>query len=455
MLSNSLFKVLGFTAFGESHGPAFGLVIEDILPGVVFPLEEIQQALNQRKAKKNICSTSRLEEDKIVVLSGVFNGKTTGMPICILVYNKEFKTEDYDDLHDVFRPGHADLALFKKFKIYDYRGGGRASGRETISRVIAGSLMEDILKDIHIISYPVRIGKHKAEILNEDFIKKNFLSWPDESNYEKLLDYLAKIRQSGNSIGGIVHVVIRNLPSGLGDPVFQKLDANLAQGVVSVGGVKGIEFGKGFQLSELLGSEANPVLTHQDVKDDITNISEDSMGGIYGGISIGREINFNYVVKPVPSIKKEQRSMNFYGQSRKISIQGNHDTCLIPRIMPAVESMIKLVLADALSYQKLVQAKACDLQSLREKLDKIDEDLILALYRRKKISEKISETKFHKNMKIEDKSREDVILARLLKMGSDLELDRNFIREVWSNIFENSKKMQNEHVGSLNRQDRK
>lgn len=433
MRSNSYNKYYGITTFGESHGKAIGVVIEDVKPGILFPFKKIQKLLNERKPGKGKFSTTRKEQDELQVLSGIFNDRTTGLPICMLIYNKNFKSEDYDHLKNIFRPGHADISYYKKFKIYDHRGGGRASGRETISRVAASGLITDLLGDISINIYPVKIGKFT--ISEEDLTFCNHLNWHDRSNYDQLEKYLKKIKSEGNSIGGILQVKINNIPAGLGDPVFEKLDANLAKAIVSIGSVKGIEFGDGFSLAALKGDLANDEM---DKNGFITNHS----GGILGGISTGSELTFRFVVKPTSSINISQKTITKDNKQIKFKSSGRHDTCIIPRIIPVAKAMIKLVLADAKAYQKLIDNKSHTLSDYREMIDKIDEELLIAISRRQKISELIGRYKKKHDLSTEDSKRENDLLQNIKTKANMWNLDSQLIKKIWKILLENSKKIQ-------------
>ncbi len=433
MKSNSFGRYFGITTFGESHGPAIGVVIEDVKSGIEFPLDEIQEALDSRKPGKRQFTSSRKEEDKIVVLSGVFEGKTTGMPICLVVYNKDARSEDYEHLKNLFRPGHADYTYFRKFKIYDYRGGGRASGRETISRVAASGLVEDLIKNININCYPVQIGKFILK--NHDLNFQNDLYWPDKTNFEELQNYLDSIQKKGNSVGGIVEVQIENLPAGLGNPIFEKLDANLTKAILSIGSVKGIEFGDGFNLANLKGSEANDQINKNGF---LSNHS----GGILGGISTGQNLIFRFVVKPTSSINIPQKTITKNGKEVSFISKGRHDTCIIPRIIPVAKAMVKLVLADAISYQKLIENQYLNLMDYREAIDKIDEDILIALCRRKEISELIGKFKEEKNIEIEDYEREKELLNNLKEKAKIWNLKKDFVEKIWKMIITESKKNQ-------------
>jgi len=433
MKSNSYDKFYGITTFGESHGKVIGVVIEDVKPGIKFPLNKIQDALHKRRPGKGEYSSARSEEDEIQVLSGMLDGVTTGMPICLVVYNKDAESKDYEHLKDLFRPGHADYSYFKKFKIYDHRGGGRASGRETISRVAAAGLVEDITDGININIYPVKIGKF--EISEFDASIQNELSWHDRSNYNDLIEYLDKIKEEENSIGGIVEVRITSIPAGLGDPVFEKLDANLAKAILSIGAVKGIEFGDGFKLAALTGSKANDQMNKN-------GFISNHHGGILGGISTGNDLIFRFAVKPTSSINKLQKTVTINNEEIEFSSQGRHDTCIIPRIIPVAEAMIKLVLADALSYQKLIANETLQLSDYREAIDKIDEDILTALGRRQKISEQIGKFKQENNLQIENKDREKELFSQLEQKAKLWNIDGFVVLKIWQIIISESKNKQ-------------
>jgi len=433
MKSNSYNKYIGITAFGESHGKAIGVVIEDVKAGIAFPIEEIRIALNERKPGRGTFSSSRKESDTIQVLSGVFEGKTTGMPICLMVNNEDARSKDYEHLKDLFRPGHADFSYFSKFKIYDYRGGGRASGRETISRVAAAGLVTDVLTGINIKIYPIKIGKLETTDIDHTFL--NELSWHDRKNFGELTKYLSDVKTEGNSVGGIIEVMISNIPAGLGDPVFEKLDANLAKAIVSIGAVKGIEFGEGFKFAELKGNETNDQMDNNGF---ITNKS----GGILGGISTGNNLSLRFVVKPTPSINILQKTITKGNKEVSFRSLGRHDTCIIPRIIPVAKAMIKLVLADAISYQKLISSDKLNLIDYREAIDKIDEDILIALGRRQKISELIGKFKQENNLQIENINREEKLLLGLKEKAKLWNIDESLITKIWQIIILESKKKQ-------------
>jgi len=433
MRSNHWESWLGITSFGESHGKAIGVVLEDIKPGIKFPLQQIQQELNERKPGKGKYSTLRNEADRLEVISGVLNGLTTGMPICLMVYNTDQRSTDYEAIKNIFRPGHADYSFFQKFKIYDYRGGGRASGRETISRIAASGLTEDLLTGIKIDVYPCQIATITATAFDPEF--KNELSWRDRTTYTGIIQLLDKAKESGNSIGGIVECRISNVPAGLGDPVFEKLDANLAKALISIGSVKGIEFGSGFELSRLTGSEANDQMRD-------SGFLSNKAGGILGGISTGQDIVFRFAVKPTPSVKLPQSTVDINNETQILELNGRFDTCIIPRILPVARAMVKLVLADAVSYQNLVSNNSLDLSLLREGIDKIDEDILIALRRRSSLAQKIGEYKKQNQLPVKDEEREIQLLNDLRLKAEKLQLDPEIILNIWKLMINEARKMQ-------------
>ncbi|MBN1326974.1 MAG: chorismate synthase [Candidatus Cloacimonetes bacterium] len=433
MKSDSFGRYFGITTFGESHGPAIGVVLEDIKPGIEFPEEEIRKVLRERRPGKGQFSSERDENDDLVILSGIFEGRTTGTPICLIVFNHDHRPEDYNAIRNIFRPGHGDYCFYKKFKIYDYRGGGRASGRETLARVAAGEMVNHLLGNIEIALYPVQIGHFQANEVDLSF--ENELHWPDRSNYQQLSTFLTDLKKQGDSCGGIIQAIIRNVPVGLGDPVFEKLDANLAKAILSIGSVKGIEFGIGFQMADRKGSETNDEMSSG-------GFLSNNSGGITAGISTGQEVRFRFLVKPTPSIRKTQNTMTTSGESIRFSVNGRHDTVIIPRIIPVARAMIKLVLADAISHQNLLTEKPADLSILREVIEKIDEDLLLCLYRRKQISQNIGSLKKNQELPVSDPAREKELFQQLQEKASELDLDQDFVKEIWDRIFTYSRDLQ-------------
>lgn len=344
MGGNTFGSIFSLTSFGESHGKALGVVVDGCPSNIPICMEDFMQDLARRSPKSDIrgafeallCSKRR-EDDKCEVLSGIFKGLTLGTPIAIIVRNKDASPSSYEDLQNVYRPGHADHTYQKKFGHVMSSGGGRASGRETVSRVLGGTvarkLLEKIAKDKNMPS--VRIETQLKEIAG---IKLNSSKCKDERLPSDALEYIKKTQNEGDSIGAILECNIYNVQAGLGEPVFCKLEAILSQGIMSIGGIKGIEFGSGFRGSGFLGSKQNSIETHHN-------------GGIFGGISSGEAITLSVALKPPPSIKKMQKAYTKDGKITMISIEGRHDMCLYPRIVPVIEAMIYVSLADATLLQ--------------------------------------------------------------------------------------------------------
>ena len=348
------FKV---TTFGESHGIGLGCIIDGCPAGLEINEEIIQRALDRRKpgangtdGKLNVAVTARKEPDKVEILSGLFEGKTTGTAIALEIRNTSQHSADYGNLATTFRPGHADFTYDAKYGNRDYRGGGRSSGRETAARVAAGAVAQEFLrtKGIKITAYTIRAAGIAAQKRNFDEIEQNALRAPDNEAAEKMQARIEEIRKNGDSTGGIIECVVKGCPVGLGEPVFDKLDAELAKAMLSIGAVKGFEIGDGFAAADSFGSTNNDCMH---VENGNPAFDTNHAGGILGGISTGKEIIFRIAVKPVPSIFKPQETItkNADGtfENTTLEIKGRHDICLCPRIVPVVEAMTALVLADA------------------------------------------------------------------------------------------------------------
>lgn len=344
---SSFGELVRVTTFGESHGPAVGCVLDGVSPGIPLEPEDVQYELDRRRPGQSAVSTQRKESDKVKFLSGVFEGRTTGHPICMVVMNEDHQSSAYNDLRDLFRPGHADFTFWRKYGLRDHRGGGRSSGRETIGRVASGAVAKRILleKDVTITAFAEEIGSVRGVKEDFSFIEKNPVRAADPDMVEKMQKAIFNAQEKKDSVGGIVKIVVTGLPEGLGDPVFFKLDARLASAWMSLGAVKGIEFGSGFLAARLTGSTNNDQMTPDTFE---TNNS----GGILGGISNGDDIIARIAVKPTPSIAAQQHTIDKSGNPRDIEVLGRHDPCIVPRIIPVVESMTALVLLDAWEIQE-------------------------------------------------------------------------------------------------------
>lgn len=340
-------QYLKIATFGESHGPAVGVVIDGTPAGVPVDEARIQRELDRRRPGTSSFVSPRKEPDQAQILSGVVAGRSTGGPIAVLVHNRDARSQAYESIKDLFRPGHADYTYFKKYGLPPQPGGGRSSGRETVGRVAAGAVAKAILEPYGVViqAYTVAVGTVRARRVDSDFARGNPLLAADPDLAEAMAEVVLVARGDGDSVGGVVEVAATGVPLGLGDPVFDKLDARLAGAVLSIGGVKGVEFGDGFALAEMRGSEANDPITSEGF---LTNHA----GGVLGGISTGQPIVFRLAVKPTASISKPQATIDLEGRDRTITIEGRHDPCLCPRIGPVAEAMTALVLADALLEQK-------------------------------------------------------------------------------------------------------
>jgi chorismate synthase len=350
MPGNTFGTVFRVTTWGESHGPALGAVIDGCPPGLTLSAENINEELAWRKSRDTRVSTSRREPDQAEVLSGVFEGQTTGTPISLVIYNRDVDSSAYDQLKDLFRPGHADYTYWRKYGIRDRRGGGRASGRETVARVAAGAVAKKILDQsgINVFAYTLALGGIRAQKMDFQEIYQNTLFCPDPEAVPLIMQRLHQVKEAGDSVGGVVEVRAQGCPSGLGEPVFAKLDAALAGALMGIGAVKGVEIGSGFAAAEMLGSEHNDPLTPG-------GFASNNAGGILGGISNGAEIVARVAVKPISSIEIEQQTITEQGESVNLSVKGRHDVSAIPRIVPVCTAMVRLVLVDMLLQQKAIR----------------------------------------------------------------------------------------------------
>lgn len=349
MAGNTFGKIFSISTFGESHGAAIGLVLDGCIPNLEVDLDLIRADLKRRKPGQSALSSSRNEEDEFEIISGVFDGKTLGTPICVLVRNKDARSEDYTALKDVYRPSHADFTYQAKYGIRDYRGGGRQSARETIARVIAGSFAKMILAKlgVEIQAYVSQVHTVKLEkpFQELDLVRTetNAVRCPDDAVAKQMEEAILTAKASGDTLGGVVSCIIKNVPIGLGEPVFDKLNADLAKAMFSINAVKGFDLGSGFDAVTMKGSEHNDAFEMQDGKIHATsNLS----GGIQGGISNGENIYFRVAFKPVSSIAMEQNSVNASHEAVKFTIDGRHDPCVVPRAVPIVEAMAAIVLVD-------------------------------------------------------------------------------------------------------------
>ncbi|MBN1491542.1 MAG: chorismate synthase [Phycisphaerae bacterium] len=341
MAGSSFGQFFRVTTFGESHGPAIGVIVDGVTPGLELDVAAIQHELDRRRPGQSSVTTQRKEPDTVEILSGVFEGRTTGAPIAMVVGNKDAKSSHYDAIKNLFRPGHADYTYLKKYGLRDHRGGGRASARETAMRVAAGAIARQLLakRGVTITAYTLRAGGVACQSVDLDEIERNPMRACDAAAVAEMVKRVEHARSQGDSIGGVIECRIEGVPAGLGEPIFDRLDAELAKAILSIPATKGIEFGAGFAAADMTGAEHNDELTP-------SGFATNNAGGILGGISNGDEIVFRVVIKPTSSISRPQRTLDTAGEPAEIRTKGRHDPCLCPRAVPVVEAMAALVLED-------------------------------------------------------------------------------------------------------------
>ncbi len=351
MAGNSFGNIFKLSTFGESHGKALGGVIDGCPAGVELDFVTINKELNRRRPGQSEIVTQRKEDDSVEFLSGIFEGKTTGTPIGFIIVNKDQKSKDYSHIQNSYRPSHADFVYDKKYGFRDYRGGGRSSARETVVRVVAGSIAKMLLKDVKINAFVSSVGEitydYQNSKVNFDKIEDSIVRCPDKKTSEEMISLIKSIKKNGDTVGGVISCIIRGVPVGLGEPVFNKLHAELGRAMLSINAVKGFEFGSGFKGSSMKGSE------HNDSFNADGTTKTNRSGGIQGGISNGMDIYFNVAFKPVSTIMRDQDSIDSDGNEVKVKGKGRHDPCVVPRAVPIVEAMSALVLADYLLLNRL------------------------------------------------------------------------------------------------------
>ncbi len=355
MPGNSFGRLFQITTWGESHGPALGVIIDGCPAGLEISEEEIQYELDRRRPGQSKVTTQRKEPDKVEILSGVFEGKTLGTPISIMIKNVDVISKSYEDIKDTYRPGHADYTYDVKYGVRDWRGGGRSSARETVGRVAAAAFAKKILNlnGVKTIGYVKQIGDIVAEEIDFNEIENNPVRCPDPVKAIEMINLIEKVRHEGDSIGGTVEVVSIGVPTGLGDPVFNKIDADLAQALMSIGGIRGFEVGMGFEVSRRKGSEVNDVMYIDD--SNRLRFKTNNAGGILGGITSGENLVVRIAIKPTSSIPKTQETVDKHGNIKELVVKGRHDPCLCPRAVPIAEAMVNLVLVDHLLMAKVAR----------------------------------------------------------------------------------------------------
>jgi chorismate synthase len=351
-MSSRFGRLFTLTTFGESHGPGVGVVVDGMPPGMRVDVADVQRDLDRRRPGQSAITTQRKESDTVEIVSGVFDGVTLGTPILMLVRNTDQRSKDYDALKDVYRPGHADFVYEQKYGVRDHRGGGRSSGRETVGRVAAGALAKVALATIgvDVVGGTVRVGTIEAAKRDWDQVEKNTIRCPDAVVAHEMIALIEKTRDDKDSIGGVVELVARGVPAGWGDPTMAKLDAMLGAAMLSIPATKGVEIGGGFGMCALNGSQTNDVF---DGKQYATNFA----GGISGGISNGNEVVVRVAVRPATSIGKPQSMATAAGGTKTVAIEGRHDPCICPRVVPVAEAMMAVTLMDAWLRQRALRGR--------------------------------------------------------------------------------------------------
>lgn len=347
MPGNCFGRLFRICTFGESHGKGIGVVIDGVPPNVKLEESHIQKDLDRRRPGQSSVTTPRSESDRVKILSGILEGKTTGTSLTLFIPNRTGRPEDYEPFKNRFRPGHADYTYQKKYGIRDWRGSGRASGRETAARVAAGAVAKKVLAEesIRVTAYALEIGGVRAGKLDMAEVERNSVRSPDADAAEEMIARIEQVKEKEDSVGGLVETLVQGVPAGLGDPVFDKIDALLAHALMSIGAVKGLEIGKGFDSARMLGSQFNDSYFMEEGE---VRTATNNAGGILGGISSGEDMLIRIAVRPPSSIGRSQQTVDMDGRECSIEVQGRHDPCIVPRIVPVVEAMVSVVILDCL-----------------------------------------------------------------------------------------------------------
>jgi chorismate synthase len=442
MAGNSTGQFFRITTFGESHGKAVGVVIDGVRPGMRIHESDIQKELDRRRPGQSGVTTSRQEKDRVEILSGVFQGKTLGTPICLLIRNTDQNPKAYEAVRALFRPGHAGYTYLAKYGIHDYRGGGRSSGRETAGRVGGGAVARAILKQkgIQIIAHTKQVGPIVAGTFDPDEIERNPVRSADPQAAKRMERIILKVKNEGDSLGGIVEAVVRGCPAGLGEPVFDKIEADLARALLSIPAIKGFEIGSGFAAARMRGSEHNDEF-YSEKRSGRIRTRTNHAGGVLGGITNGEEIVIRVAVKPPSSIPKKQHTVDLHGSDAMISVEGRHDPCLCPRVVPVVESMIAVVIADHLMRQSLLRGLK-GVAPIRRQIDTIDDMIMLLLGERQALVRDIGRIKRASRSPIPDRRREREIMRKRLGLLQDAGLTKELVAMMYKAIFEHSRTIQ-------------
>jgi len=442
MAGNTFGSLFRITTFGESHGSAVGVIIDGVRPDMKISASDIQAELDRRRPGQSRLTSPRREADRVEILSGIFNGRTLGTPICLLIRNTDQKPAAYRALRNLFRPGHAGYTYLARYGIHDYRGGGRSSGRETAGRVGAGAIAKKLLgkRGITVRAYTLEAAGVRARKILPAAVERNPMRCPDPVAARTMEKRIETLRRKGDSAGGIVEVVISGCPAGLGDPVFDKLEAELSRALMSIPAVKGVEIGSGFAAARMKGSEHNDEFMISRTSRKIRTRTNHS-GGVLGGISNGEDIVMRVAVKPPSSIRIRQRTIDTHGRGVGISVGGRHDPCICPRVVPVVESMAAVVIADHLLRFSLTRG-VTGLKDIRDQIDLLDDDLIRLLNQRQSLVAQLGRMKKRTGFAITDPRREKAILRARLSLIPETVLDEKLVRTFYGEIFRHSREIQ-------------
>jgi chorismate synthase len=386
MSANTFGTTFRFMTFGESHGPYIGVVMDGVKPGLSIDVQELQHELNRRKPGQSSVTTPRNEPDEAQIVSGFYDGKTTGTPLCILIKNQDQRSKDYGPIADILRPGHASHTYIQKYGVFDFRGGGRASGRETALRVAAGAIAKQFLRErgVQIIGFTRSVADVVADTSTDavsvDVIESNIVRAPDPVAAEKMIEVIHAASKDGDSVGGVVEVVVKGCPAGLGEPIYHKLDADFAHALMTLGAIKGVEIGNGFAATRLRGSVNNDPY-YKAENGDFRTVKNDA-GGIVGGIANGEDIVLRIAVKPASSITKPTKTANRAGEMVDFFVEGRHDPCICPRVVPVAEAMVALVLLDHVTLQDRI-ASSSQAEQVEAKIAAVDKEIELLQMQRK------------------------------------------------------------------------
>lgn len=443
MDSSTFGEYFRFVSFGESHGPAVGVVLDGVRPGLSLSPEMIQEDLNRRRPGMNAFSSARREADRVEVLSGVFEGVTTGSPIALLIRNVDARPEDYAAMRDNFRPGHADFTWLRKYGIRDWRGGGRASGRITAGWVSAGAVARRLLAPLGIEVYGQVVAVETVETTFGDpaVARDHPLHVADPSAAERMERAILEAKREGDSVGAAIELRASGVPVGLGDPVFRRLDGAIAQALMSIGGVKGIEIGDGFAAARARGSDHNDEMSS-------TGWCSNHAGGVLGGVSTGQPIIVRLAVKPTSSIPRPQTTLDTSGREVRITSDGRHDPCLGPRIVPVAEAMLLSVLADAWLRQQSLLETPPGIDMFRAAIDAADRDILEALSYRTRVVEALARWKDAHHIIVRDPEREREVARRWADQALDLGVDPEFASQILRCVTESSVGLQERMVRS-------